>query len=74
MSIRSTGASGAEKRFGRIREATVHSGLSRSSLYKLAAAYPGLFRKHGSATIVDFQMLNEILAATPVAEFSTTAV
>jgi hypothetical protein len=64
---------GSEKRFGRIREAIEHSGLSRSSLYKLAATHPGLFRKHGSATIVDFQMLNEILAAAPAAEFSPTA-
>jgi hypothetical protein len=68
MSIQSTGSG---KRFGRIPEATAHSGLSRSSLYKLAAIHAGLFRKHGSATIVDFQVLNRILEAAPAAELTT---
>jgi hypothetical protein len=68
MSIQSTGLG---KRFGRIPEATAFSGLSRSSLYKLAIVHRGLFKKHGSATIVDFQILNEILEAAPAAELTS---
>jgi hypothetical protein len=67
MSIQSTGLG---KRFGRIPEATERSGLSRSSLYKLAATHKGLFKKHGSATIVDFQILDEILEAAPDAQLT----
>jgi hypothetical protein len=55
-------------RFGRIPDAQRRSGLGRSSLYKLAPTHPGLFRKHGKATIVDLCMLDEIMAALPVAE------
>jgi hypothetical protein len=67
MSIQPTGS---RKRFGRIPEASEHSGLSRSSLYKMASAHPGLFRKHGSATLVDFQFLDRILEATPAADLT----
>jgi hypothetical protein len=66
MSIMSTGAS----RFGRIPAAEQRSGLKRGTLYKLAAANPGLFRKVNAATIVDLQMLDEILAGQPAADLS----
>jgi hypothetical protein len=55
-------------RFGRIPAAEDRSGLSRSELYEIAAENPGLFRKRGSATIVDLQMLDDILAELPAAE------
>jgi hypothetical protein len=61
------------KRWGRVSEATAYSGLGRSSLYKLAAAHKGLFRKHGAATIVDFNVLDRILEAAPPAEFPEPA-
>ncbi len=67
MSIQSTGSG---KRFGRIPEASERSGLSRSSLYKMAIAHPGLFKKHGSATLVDFQILDRILEASPAAQLT----
>jgi hypothetical protein len=58
------------KSFGRIPEAIARSGLSKGSLYNLAAKHPGLFRKMGSATIVDFRILNEVLDALPAAELT----
>jgi hypothetical protein len=56
------------KRWGRIPDAIERSGLGRSYLYKLAAEHPGLFRKHGTATIVDFQILDALLEAAPNAK------
>jgi hypothetical protein len=61
------------KRWGRIPDAIERSGLGRSYLYKLAAEHPGLFRKHGAATIVDFQILDAILEAAPTAKLSNNA-
>jgi hypothetical protein len=69
MSIHSTSG----KRWGRIPEASSYSGLSRSSLYKLAITHRGLFKKHGSATIVDFRVLDRILEAAPAAELPSDA-
>jgi hypothetical protein len=66
MSAHSTGLS----RFGRLPVAQARSGLGRVSLYKLAASHRGLFRKFGAATIVDLEMLDEILAALPAAELT----
>jgi hypothetical protein len=68
--VNSITSTGGGRRWGRIPDAVDHSGLSRTSLYKLAAVHEGLFRKHGSATIVDFQILDEILEAAPPAEIS----
>jgi hypothetical protein len=56
------------KRFGRIPAAKDRSGLSRSELYEIAAENPGLFKKRGSATIVDLEMLDDILAELPPAQ------
>jgi hypothetical protein len=60
------------RRWGRISTAIEYSGLSRTSLYKLAAIHPGLFKKHGAATIVDFEILDRILEASPAAEISAS--
>jgi hypothetical protein len=57
-------------RFGRIPAAKDRSGLSRSKLYELAARHRGLFRKADGATIVDLEMLDEILANLPVANIA----
>jgi hypothetical protein len=58
----------SEQRFGRIPDATRCSGLSRTIIYEIAAEHKGLFRKAGSATIVDLQMLDQILAKLPPAK------
>jgi len=52
-------------RFGCIRMAIDYSGLGRSKLYVAADKHPGLFRKNGSATLVDFDVLDRILDALP---------
>jgi hypothetical protein len=57
-----------QNRFGRIPEAKARSGLSRSKLYELAATHPGLFLKLDAATIVNLEMLDDILAALPPAQ------
>jgi hypothetical protein len=59
---------GFSRRFGRIPEATRRTGVRRSKMYGLAAQYPGLFKKLDDVTIVDFQMLDEILADLPAAD------
>jgi hypothetical protein len=60
-------------RFGRIRDAEQRSGLKRGALYEIAARNPGLFLKAGTATIVDLVKLDDVLAALPAAQLSTTA-
>ncbi len=55
-------------RFGRIPAAVSYSGLGRTKLYELAPAHPGLFRKNGSAVLIDFDILDRILDALPNAE------
>jgi hypothetical protein len=55
-------------RMGKIPDAVAYSGRSRSRLYELGAKYPGLFRKDGTSTLVDFEVLDEILEALPAAE------
>jgi len=57
-------------RFGRIPAARIYSGLGRSSLYRLAGVTPGLFKKHGKSTLVDFDVLDQILDALPAAVIS----
>ena len=62
----------AHRRFGRIPVATAESGLSRSALYGLATKHKGLFKKAGSATIVDLNMLADI-AELPDADINISA-
>jgi hypothetical protein len=57
----------ARPRFGKIRTAVNYSGLGRTKLYEVAADNPGLFRKSGATTLVDFEVLDEILDNLPVA-------
>jgi hypothetical protein len=64
MSLEHTPAR-AHRRFGRIPVATAESGLSRGALYGLARTHHGLFKKAGSATIVDLDMLADIIAKLP---------
>jgi hypothetical protein len=56
-------------RFGRVPDGLRRSGLSRAKLYQVASEHPGLFKKAGSATIVDLEKLDQILADLPAAEF-----
>ena len=63
----------AHRRFGRIPVATAESGLSRSALYGLATKHKGLFKKAGSATIVDLNMLADIIAELPDADINISA-
>ena len=58
------------RRFGRIADAKKRSGLSRGTLYNLASRNPGLFKKAGAATVVDLTLLDEVLAALPLAEIA----
>jgi len=57
-------------RCGRIPDGMRQSGLSRGKLYGIAAKHKGLFRKVDAATIVDLEMLDQILAALPAAEIT----
>jgi hypothetical protein len=57
-----------QRRFGKLPAASEYCGLSRATLYELAPKHPGLFRKHGTATLVDFAVLDAILDNLPIAE------
>jgi hypothetical protein len=63
----------AHRRFGRIPVATAETGLSRSALYGLAGKHKGLFKKAGSATIVDLTLLADIIADLPDADINISA-
>jgi hypothetical protein len=58
-------------RFGRIPDAKRRTGLSRGKLYEIAAENPGLFKKAGTATIVDLARLDRVIANLPEAEITT---
>jgi hypothetical protein len=60
-------------RFGRIPAAVNYSGHGRSRLYELAAEIPGLFRKSGAATVVDFDILDRALDEMPIAKIKPLA-
>jgi len=60
--------SASRRRFGKLPAATEYSALSRATLYELAPKYPGLFKKNGAATIVDFDILDAVLDELPVAK------
>lgn len=55
-------------RFGKIPAAVEYSGVSRATLYSWAARHEGLFVKNGAATIVNFDRLDRILDALPLAK------
>jgi hypothetical protein len=55
-------------RFGTIPNAVVYSARSRSRLYQYAAKHEGLFRKDGKSVIVDYDILDRILDALPIAK------
>ena len=55
-------------RFGRIPAALAYGGISRSRFYEWARERPELVRKNGRASLVDFEILDEILSALPIAD------
>lgn len=54
-------------RFGKLPTAVAYSGRSRTRLYEWAEKYKGLFKKDGASTLVDFDILDEILDELPIA-------
>jgi hypothetical protein len=63
----------SRRRFGKLPAATEYSALSRATLYELAPKYPGLFKKNGAATIIDFNILDTILDELPIAKIKPAA-
>ena len=54
-------------RFGKIPAAMAYSGLGRTKLYEVAGSHPGLFKKSGASTLVDFFLLDQVLDGLPPA-------
>jgi hypothetical protein len=54
-------------RYSKIPFASEYSGRSKSRLYELAAEHPGLIRKDGASSLVDMDLLDEIMDAFPIA-------
>jgi hypothetical protein len=52
-------------RSGSVTSACAYCGLSRSKLYGQAPRYPGLFKKWDGKTIVDFNILDQIIDGLP---------
>ena len=59
---------GVHPRCGTIGDAVTHTKLSRSRLYELAKRWPGLFKKNGRRTLVDYMILDQVIDSLPVAE------
>jgi hypothetical protein len=55
-------------RFGRVKDALAYAPVGRSRLYQWGRERPGLFRKNGAASIIDFDVLDQILQNLPVAD------
>jgi hypothetical protein len=55
-------------RFGKIPQAVAYAGVSRATLYNWAPKFPGLFRKSGTSTLIDYAVLDRILDELPVAK------
>ena len=60
-------------RFGKIPTANAYSGLGRTSLYELAEQHQGLFKKYGTSTLVDFDILDQILDQLPDAVINVSS-
>jgi hypothetical protein len=61
-------------RFGRLAAAIAYSGICRSKLYEQAARTPNLFKKNGTAILVDFDLLDEVLDQLPAAKIKPKSV
>jgi hypothetical protein len=55
-------------RSGKISAAISHCGIPRSTLYKLAGQHPGLLKKIGASTYVDYDVLDRIIDQLPLAQ------
>jgi excisionase family DNA binding protein len=56
-----------------VPSATARTGLSRSTLYRLAAAGSIMFRKAGRTTLVDWPSLKAYVTGLPAADLRTAA-
>jgi hypothetical protein len=54
-------------RYGKISFASDYSGRSKSRIYELAAEHRGLIRKDGASSLVDMDVLDDILDEFPIA-------
>jgi hypothetical protein len=55
-------------RSGSIKQACSRYGIGRSSLYQKAACTPGLFKKWGTKTLVDYEIMDKVFSELPPAE------
>lgn len=53
-------------RFGRVPEACKYAAVSKARFYQWARKHPQLIRKNGTASLVDFDKLDEVLDALPL--------
>jgi hypothetical protein len=56
------------KRWGTVNETTQEYPLGKTEVYETAREHPELLRKWGRKTIVDWDLLDEIMDALPAAE------
>jgi len=55
-------------RFGKIKDAAAYGGISRTKLYIWASQHPGLMVKSGVATLINFDLYDQLLDALPPAK------
>jgi hypothetical protein len=60
----------AAQKFARIDDAVRYASRSRGRLYELAHQHPRLMVKEGRSTLVDLDVLDQILNTLPMAEIS----
>jgi hypothetical protein len=66
MSQHSPARQRSRPRFSRIPAALAYGGISKSRLYEWAKARPDLIRRNGCASLVDYDVYDELLDALPV--------
>jgi hypothetical protein len=59
-------------RFGKIGTALEYSGFGRTKLYQIAGSCPGLLKKFGRRTLVDFEQLDRLLDQLPAAAIKSS--
>ena len=60
-------------RLGPLNEAVKYGGISRSRLYEWARQHPGLIKKNGVSSLVDYRIYDRLLDALPPAKLKGAA-
>jgi hypothetical protein len=66
-------ARASRPRWGTVKKANAEYSIGKTEIYETAKKHPKLLRKWGNKTLVDFDVLDEIMDKLPVAELRPIA-